>query len=233
MSYYEDMIDALYKEAEEEASANHIKSGVAIGAGMGAIGGFNRLSPKLKDGYTKRDLRSYNKQVKSIQDSYAPKLNTVDKAGKKALKAEMNEAIGKIPSPKAGLKTRLGTFGSRMAHGGIKTMLPRMAIGAAIGAAGGFATNKLDQYNQSHKLASEVIDDLYKYAAEDIHCERCGYEGQPTYEGRCPKCGLVLGKYEPEGPCGDAYNDTTKSYVDNFTVNELADMANAEDWALC
>ena len=56
------------------------------------------------------------------------------------------------------------------------------------------------------KSASEELDSLYfeKQAVEqapvkrnrylkDINCEQCGYQGPPTNDGRCPKCGAICG----------------------------------------
>jgi predicted ATP-dependent serine protease len=57
------------------------------------------------------------------------------------------------------------------------------------------------------KKASDVIDMLYKLAAEKeyqkpIECEVCGYEGQPEYDGRCPECGAI-GGIKPHDPASD------------------------------
>lgn len=42
--------------------------------------------------------------------------------------------------------------------------------------------------------ASKKLDLLYKIAKylKDIKCT-CGFEGVPTWDGRCPKCGLIGG----------------------------------------
>lgn len=59
---------------------------------------------------------------------------------------------------------------------------------------------------KKEKTASLELDSLYfeKQAAEqatvkrdrylkDIDCEQCRYQGSPTNDGRCPKCGAICG----------------------------------------
>lgn len=61
------------------------------------------------------------------------------------------------------------------------------------------------------KKASEVIDELAKLAGylKEISCEECRYEGKPSYDGSCPKCGS-LGGIKPKEPISQKPNEYSK-----------------------
>lgn len=75
---------------------------------------------------------------------------------------------------------------------------------------------------EQEKTASVLLDDLFleKIAQDDaperiqylkdINCENCGYQGKPTNEGRCPKCGAI---------CGVA--PTPKTAPKDLTIQEI------------
>ena len=80
------------------------------------------------------------------------------------------------------------------------------AAATGIGAAMIDRHKKENQKDGKEKSASQTLDTLCleKQAEEqtavkrdryleDIDCEQCKYQGPPTGEGRCPKCGAICG----------------------------------------
>lgn len=82
----------------------------------------------------------------------------------------------------------------------------------------------------SETVASAKIDLLYleKCAKEirqrDIHCEVCGYSGQPTLDGCCPECGAIGGIKEepPEQQKQQEYNRNiaTQQYLETTSGSQ-------------
>lgn len=66
--------------------------------------------------------------------------------------------------------------------------------------------NTIDERKQHYK---DLIEKMSNYQ-NDINCAKCGYEGEPLDDGRCPTCGSLNGSYPRDGEyCGRVEDDFT------------------------
>lgn len=241
---YKDMIDVMYKQAaeDEEEGFGYTKGGMILGGGMAAGSSIkNRMGNKYSNMSNIRG--DFNNSIQ----------RRVDKANSKAQKAEiknfkMNNDRSKWKDGISEIKQKPGKFNmkgvapekvkfgerfGKFTHSlgnpgafGWKGMAAKVGLGIAGGAAVG---KGLEYIDNKTKQASETIDELYKEAQADIHCERCGYDGKPNYNGTCPECGLTLGKYEHLSD-RQSEGHAHQSNVEDVTVNDMIEEAKNDEW---
>lgn len=61
--------------------------------------------------------------------------------------------------------------------------------------------------NENREHYKNLIEKMSNYQ-EDINCKKCGYQGEPMEDGRCPKCGVLNGSLPRDGEdCGRVEDD--------------------------
>ena len=98
-----------------------------------------------------------------------------------------------------------------------------LVVGGAVGAGAGTLMQMLKKTAELAVPTEEEKDKANNQVTDDkllpISCKECGFEGDPNYDGRCPKCGAIAGEEK----------ETKENTDDKIqSVEPLEDLSSAE-----